>query len=145
MTIKTMCFDLVLNGLNRGIVMCMAGAVLLLLYPLLKKLAPPQVRCYLWSLFFAALLAGSNGRTLFPVGFEDLVSTRSSRIVAGFPPAFLPGEYRGEGATTRLCRAGRWSGLSSATGSSGPCFSCGWRGSSLFCTSFTGEKERSGH
>ena len=97
MTIKTMCFDFVLNGLNHGIVMCMAGAVLLLLYPLLKKLLPPQVRCYLWSLFFAALLAGSNGLPLFPVGFEDLVSTRSSQIVAGFPPAFLPGEYRGEG------------------------------------------------
>lgn len=125
---KKFCFDLVLMGLNHGIMMGIAGAVLLLLYPLLKKLMPPQVRCYLWALFFSVLLVERNVRPLLPVTLEDLVSTRGD-IMASYPPAFLPPEYRGRAVTTRPCPAGFWCGSSCTTGCSGCCSFCGWRGS----------------
>ncbi len=89
----------VLEQFNMGLMTGIAIGVLLLCYPLLKRIFTAQQRVWLWLI---ACLGnklwniGESKMTLCDVSFQDLIVPRTGRLRMP-SPAFLPGEYAGPG------------------------------------------------
>ena len=89
----------VLGQINMSLMTGIAVGVLLLCYPLLKRVFTAQQRAVLWVLSCMGTRVGhllETGATLYEVSFQDLVVPRTGRLL-NRTPAFLPGEYNGPG------------------------------------------------
>lgn len=89
----------VLEQINMSLMTGIVVGVLLLSYPLLKRVFTAQQRAVLWIMGCLGIrftnLLGTRG-TVFRVSLQDLIVPRTGRLL-NRTPAFLPGEYNGPG------------------------------------------------